>query len=153
MSALFAAFGLNGSLLLAQAVNFGIVLIALTYFLYKPINKLLDARQKKVAQGIEDANLAAEKLATADSVVSEKLSTAETEAETIMVSARDAATSEKARILKEAETRAAHVAADADARAKEASAKMLRESEKEVARLAILAAEKILRQGHAPKAT
>ena len=152
MQALFAAFGLNGSLILAQAVNFGIVLIALTYFLYKPINKVLDARQKKVAKGIEDANNAAEKLATADGIASAKLTTAETEAEGIMLSARDAAKSEKNRILKEAEDRAAHVAADADARAKEASAKMLRESEKEVARLAVLAAEKILRQGHSPKA-
>jgi F-type H+-transporting ATPase subunit b len=146
MQALFAAFGLNGSLILAQAVNFGIVLIALTYFLYKPVLKVLSDRQKKVAQGVEDAERAAEKLAQADSVASQKVSTAETEAEGIVLSARETATTERARILKEAEERAAGVAADADARAHEASAKMLRESEKEIARLAVLAAEKILRK-------
>jgi F-type H+-transporting ATPase subunit b len=146
MQALFAAFGLNGSLILAQAVNFGIVLIALTYFLYKPVLKVLSDRQKKVAQGVEDAERAAEKLAQADSVASARVSTAETEAEGIVLSARETATTERARILKEAEERAAGVAADADARAHEASAKMLRESEKEIARLAVLAAEKILRK-------
>ncbi len=146
MQALFQAFGLNGSLILAQAVNFGIVLFALTYFLYKPINKVLEARQNKVAQGVEDAERAAEKLAQADTMASEKVSTAETEAEGIMTSARETAAAERARILKEAELRAANVAADAEARAHEASEKMFRESEKEVARLAMLAAEKILKK-------
>ena len=149
MQALFAAFGLNGSLILAQAVNFGIVLIALTYFLYKPINKVLATRQQKIAQGVEDAERAAEKLAKADGIAAEKVSGAETEAEGIVVSAREAATTEKARIMKEAEARAANVAADAEARAQEASAKMLRESEKEIARLSVLAAEKIMQKAHA----
>ena len=146
MSALFGAFGINGSLLLAQAVNFGILLIALTYLLYKPVMKMLDARQQKVAQGVIDAERAAEKLATADTEAATVVSTAETEAESIVAGARETAGTEKTRILKEAETRAAAVAADADARAKETAAKVLRDSEKEVARLAILAAEKVLRK-------
>ena len=146
MSALFDAFGINGSLLLAQAVNFGILLVALTYFLYKPVIKMIDARQKKVAQGVEDAERAAQKLANADSEAAALVSKAETDADGIVAGARETAGSEKARILKEAETRAAAIEADADARAKEAAAKALRDSEKEVARLAILAAEKVLRK-------
>ncbi len=145
MQALFDAFGLNLPLLLAQIVNFGIVLVALTYFLYKPINKVLTERQQKIAQGVEDAERAAKKLATADSVAASKVHEAEEEAEGIVVSAREEATSQKSRIVKEAEARAAQVAADAEARAKETAAKALRDSEKEVARLAVLAAEKILR--------
>ncbi len=145
MAQLFAAFGLNIWLLLAQAANFAVLLVALWYFLYKPVIKMLDARQKKVAQGVQDAELAAEKLATADSKTAEMLSTAENEADGIVMSARETANAEKARIVKEAEVRAAALAADADARAKEAAAKSLRESEKEIARLAVLAAEKVLR--------
>ena len=57
----------------------------------------------------------------------------------------EAAGGEKARIVKEAETRAAAIDADAEARAKETAAKTIRESEKEIARLAILAAEKAMR--------
>ncbi len=64
-----------------------------------------------------------------------------------MASAREAATGEKTRITKEAEARAAAIAADADARAAETAAKALRESEKEIARLSVLAAEKVLRSG------
>jgi F-type H+-transporting ATPase subunit b len=146
MQALLGAFGISGSLLLAQAVNFAIVLVVLTYLLYKPVMKMLAERQAKIAQGVIDAEKAAEKLANADSEASSLVVKAETEAEEIVSGARDTAGAEKNRIVKEAEARAATIAADADARAKETAAKSLRESEKEVARLAILAAEKILRQ-------
>jgi F-type H+-transporting ATPase subunit b len=146
MQALFAAFGLNGALLLEQAVNFALILIVLTYFLYKPVMKMIADRQAKVAQGVLDAERAAEKLATADTVAAEKVSVAESEADGIVAGARETATTEKARIMKEAEARAAAVAADADARAKETAAKSLRDSEKEIARLAVLATEKVLRE-------
>jgi F-type H+-transporting ATPase subunit b len=148
MSALLGAFGISGSLLLAQAVNFAILLVALTYFLYKPVMKVLAERQAKVAQGVIDAQRATEKLASADSEASVVMSKAEGEAEGIVTSARETATTERARIVKEAEARAAAVAADAEARAKETAAKSLRESEKEIARLAILAAEKVLKGEH-----
>jgi F-type H+-transporting ATPase subunit b len=146
MSALLGAFGISGSLLLAQAVNFGILLIVLTYLLYKPVMKTLAERQAKVAQGVIDAERAAEKLATADGEAAERVSKAEGEADGIVMGARETATAEKARIVKEAEARAVAIAADADARAKETAAKSLRESEKEVTRLAILAAEKVIRE-------
>jgi F-type H+-transporting ATPase subunit b len=138
MGQLFAAFGVSVSLILAQAVNFGILLIALWYFLYKPIMKVLAERQAKVAQGVIDADRATE---TATVVKS-----AEVEADGIVKSARDTGKQERERIVKEADARAAAIGADAEARAKETAAKSVRESEKEIARIAILAAEKVLHQ-------
>ncbi|MDR3546987.1 MAG: F0F1 ATP synthase subunit B [Candidatus Pacebacteria bacterium] len=145
MQALFDAFGLNIGLLAAQVVNFVVLMVALWYFLYKPVMNMLAARQQKIAQGVEDAQRAAEKLAGADAEASEVVSKAEVEADGIVAGARETATAEKTRIVKEAEARAVAVAADAEARAKETAAKALRESEKEVARLAVLAAEKVIR--------
>jgi F-type H+-transporting ATPase subunit b len=134
MGQLFAAFGVSVSLILAQAVNFGILLIALWYFLYKPIMKVLAERQAKVAQGVIDTEAAT------------VVKSAEVEADGIVKSARDTGKQERERIVKEADARAAAIAADADARAKETAAKSVRESEKEIARIAILAAEKVLHQ-------
>jgi F-type H+-transporting ATPase subunit b len=145
MDQLFEAFGIDWKLLLAQAVNFGVLFIALTYLLYKPVMKTLEERQQKVAKGVEDAERATEMLATAGGKASEKVHEAEKEAEGIVASAREAATTEKSRIMKEAEARAAAVAVDAEARATEIAARALRESEKDIARLAILAAEKAIR--------
>lgn len=146
MDQLFGAFGINSQLLIAQLINFGVVFAGLSYFLYKPVMKTLDERRSKVAQGVVDADAAALKLATAGQEADTIVKSAEGEAEGIVSSARDAATTEKARIMKEAESRAAQVAADADARAKEVESKALRDSEKEIARLSVLAAEKVLRR-------
>ncbi len=146
MQQLFSAFGIDWHLLIAQAVNFGIVLIALWYFLYKPVLAMLEKRRDLVAKGVEDAARAGELLAGADGEASRRVSAAEGEAEKIVSSAREEAIAEKTRLLKEAETRAAAVAKDAEARAGEVAARAKRESEREVARLATLAAEKILKQ-------
>jgi F-type H+-transporting ATPase subunit b len=145
MAKLLDAFGINWSLLFAQAVNFGLVLVALRYFLYKPVLAMLEQRRAAVAKGVEDAATATAMLAGADTEVEKRVTSADVVAEQIVASAREAAQSEKARLLKEAEERAAAVARDAEARAQEVSAKSLRENEKEIARLAILAAEKVLK--------
>ena len=145
MEQLFTAFGIDGKLLLAQLINFGVLFIALTWLLYKPVMKTLDERRAKIAQGVEDAERASEKAAIADEEAAKVVKGAEVEAESIVSSARDLAGSEKARITKEAEARAEQIAKDAEARARETADKALRDSEKEVARLAVLAAEKVLR--------
>ena len=144
MTALFDAFGIKGSLLLAQAVNFAIVLLALWYFLYKPIGKVLAERQQLVAKGVEDAEEAREKLAQADTEAASRVGAADVEAEGIVKSARSEAAEERAKMLRDAEARAVQVAKDADARAAETAARQRRESEKDIARLSILAAEKII---------
>lgn len=144
MDALFAAFGLDAKLLLAQGVNFAILFVALWMLLYKPVMKTLDERAKKIAQGVEDAERAAEKLANADQEAAKVVAEADAKGAEALASAREAASAERTRLVKEAEVRAEAIAKDADSRAKEASAKMLRESEKEIARLAVLAAAKVV---------
>lgn len=146
MDQLLIAFGIDWKLLIAQAVNFGVLLVVLWLVLYKPVMKTLDERQKKVTQGVEDAERATEKLKGADTEAAHIVSKADTEASEIVSSARDAAGVEKTRLVKEAEARAAQIAADAEARAKETAAQSLRESEKEIARLAMLAAGKAMEQ-------
>lgn len=146
MEQLFDTFGIDWKLLVAQAVNFGILLVVLRYVLYKPIMKTLDERRAKIEQGVKDAEEASVKLAEADTEAGARIAAADTEAEALVANARDAASSEKSRIVKEAEERAMRLTADAEARAEESKAKALRESEQEIARLAILAAEKAMRK-------
>ena len=150
MQQLFSAFGIDWHLLIAQAVNFGIVLIALWYFLYKPVLAMLEKRREVVAKGVEDATRAQELLAGAGAESAKRVAAADEEAEHIVSAAREAGNAEKARLLKEAEARAVAVTKDAEERAKEVAARAERESEKEVARLAVLAAEKLLKKHYAP---
>jgi F-type H+-transporting ATPase subunit b len=146
MGELFATFGVNWKLLLIQAVNFGLLLAALRYFLYGPILKVIDERKAKISEGVENAAAAARKLETAETEKESIIKTANTEAEKIVAESKGYATEKGKEIVKEAEVESEAILADARARAEEAQRKALAESEAEVARLAILGAEKILHE-------
>lgn len=148
MQQLLSVFGVDWHLLIAQVVNFSIVLAALWYFLYTPVFKVLTERKNLIAKGIEDAARANEMLAGADGEAAKRIAAANAESEKMVSAARAAAQAEKVRLLKEAEERAATVAKDAEMRAQAELEKARRESEQEIARLAILAAEKVLKKRH-----
>ena len=146
MSALFAAFGISWQLLLIQAINFAVLLIVLTYLLYKPILRIIDERREKIAEGVRIAEAATRRLDEAKVEGDGIVGTAAREAEQLVASARTRADEKGSQIMKEAEARAADVLRDAEARAEEAKRMALSESSKEIARAAMLAAEKILRE-------
>lgn len=148
MDQLLGAFGIDWKLLIAQAVNFGIVLVALWYFLYTPVLKVLEDRRKVVAKGVADAQEAAATLAEADSEVTKRLTSADMEAQEITQRAKAAAAQTKANLLKEAEERAAQIALNAKKRAEEDAKRVRAESERDIARLAILASEKLMKGKH-----
>ena len=144
MADLLHTFGIEWRLLLLQAFNFGIVLLALNYFLYKPVFSMLAKRQELVAKGVQDAEDAGELLRGADAKAEASIQKADAEAGRVVAHAREVALAEKQRVLKESEERATAIASDAEARARETVERARKESEKEVARLAMLAAEKIM---------
>ena|SRR3989344_4545797 len=146
MSELFAAFGINWQLLLVQALNFGVLLYVLWYFLYTPILKLIDDRQKKIAEGVQTAEAAERKLADAKTESEGIVGGAAREAEALVASARGRADERAAEIVKMAEVRAAATTKEAAERAEEAQRQIMKESEREIARAAMLAAEKILKE-------
>ena len=146
MGALLDTFGIDWHLLTAQVINFAILAVALTWLLYKPVLKMVKEREQVIAKGVADAEESARRLSQADAEVARREKVAEAEASGIVERARHTATDERTKILSEAEERATRVASDAEARAKETVITALRESEKEIARLAILAAEKVMKK-------
>lgn len=56
-------FGIQPTLLLAQIVNFAIILFLLKRFFYKPITKALDDRKKRIEESLKNADVIEEKLA------------------------------------------------------------------------------------------
>lgn len=146
MHQLLVAFGIDWRLLLAQVINFGLLLVVLTYFFYNPLMRILEERKNVIARGVTDAKRAGEKLAKADGVAAMLVAKAENSAEDILKSARVEAQTEKTQLIKEADERAADIVAGTEARAKEVATKIVRESEREIARLAVLATKKILQE-------
>lgn len=144
MDQLFAAFGIDWKVLLAQSVNFGVLLVGLTYFLYKPILKLLKERQETIAKGVQDAEDAAKKVKEIDASRAETIQKAEREAEEIVGRGVSEGKTERAQIVERAQSQSDSILSDARQQADEIKRQALAQSEKEIAKTAVLAAEKIL---------
>lgn len=145
MSALFSAFGVNWHLLLVQLFNFALLLAALTYFLYRPILRIIDERREKIAEGVRTAALAQHRLEEAQQEGEKLVGDAAREAETLVTAARTRASEMGAEIVGSAESKAEALMRDAALKAEESKRRAMQESEREIAKAAMLAAEKILR--------
>lgn len=146
MGALFSAFGVDWQLLLIQLVNFALLLAALTYFLYRPILRIIDERREKVAEGVRLAEEADQKLEDAQSQSDMMVADAAKEAEGLVAAARSRASEMTAETSKAAEAKANAILKEAQAKAEEQKRLALQESSKEITRAAMLAAEKILQE-------
>jgi len=146
MGELFATFGLDVRLLVIQAVNFGITLVILWYFLYRPLLRIIGERKEKIVKGVRDAEAAALAVTEIEEKRTSMLSATEREAQGLVERATLEGKDERAKIIKTAQERSDAILADAKAEAVEMQRRALAESEKEMTRLAVLAAEKILRK-------
>ncbi len=145
MGELFATFGIDIQLLIAQIINFGILLVALWYFLYRPVMNMLEARQEKIKSGVADAEKAQERLHEIESERDSIITEATHSAEALVATSKTRAQEQAGEIIGAANTRAEHIVTDAQQRANDAKETALRESREEIGKAAILAAEKILR--------
>ncbi len=146
MDQIISAFGIDAKLIIIQLINFGILMVALGYFLYKPILRILDERAAKIAQGLKDAEAAAQAKAEADAEKQTILTKAHHEAGEVAKRAKVAAEATATDIVSGAQDKAAAVLVDAEAKREQIKVQALKESEKEIATLAVLAAEKVLRE-------
>ncbi|MFM2414401.1 MAG: F0F1-type synthase subunit b, F-type H+-transporting ATPase subunit b [Candidatus Parcubacteria bacterium] len=151
MNELINTFGLDWRLLLIQIVNFGILLFVLKRYLYGPVMNMLDERKRFIEQGIKDAEDAAQKNKMAEAEGRSLVAEATREGDSIIAKAQVRAEEKGATILTAAEEKAALLARDADMRAAEMKDKAMRESREEIAKAALLVAEKILRGETAKK--
>ena len=129
--------GIQWPKLIAQFVNFSIVLFVLWRFAYKPVFALLEARRQKIADGLTNAEKIKAELAATETERKRVLAEAGDQAAKLIEDARSAV----ARVT-EVETQKAIAAAEQIiAKAREAAAqdhaRMLAELKREVGRLVV----------------
>lgn len=98
-------FHIEGSLLLAQGINFIIVALALWFFALRPLLATVEERNRKIREGLQYAEEMKERLADAERQSEQKLREASEEAGKIVAKANDnaknfAATQQQAAIAK-----------------------------------------------------
>ena len=129
--------GISWPKLIAQTVNFGIILFILWKFAYRPVLKMLEERRQRVAEAMANAEKAKAELAKADGARQEIINQANAQATKLIEEARAAA----ARV-QEVETQKAIAAAkDIVEKARQATeaehARMLADLRREVGRLVV----------------
>lgn len=146
MESLIHAFGIDLKLITIQIINFVVLAGALTYLLYKPVLKILREREEKIKQGMADAEEA--KTAKLSALEDKKavIEAAHKEAEAVSKRAEDYANVRAAEIISEADKTAADTMKSASEKAEALREVARKESEAEIAKLAVLATEKILKQ-------
>ncbi len=146
MEEIVHAFGIDGRLIVIQMFNFGLLVLALWYFLYTPVLNMLAEREEKLKQGMLDAEKAKRAKEEADTEKNAVIKEARNEALTIVSQAKTHAEAKGADIVHDAEAKALRMIEDAKARGEEERAQARKASEAEIAQAAILAAEAILKK-------
>jgi len=143
---LFAALGLDIKILIAQFVNFAILIFVLYKFGYKPMFKFLEERKGKIEKGIKDSEKASKKLIEAEKQFDDKLHEAKKEAAQILEQASEQAEKRKKEILEKAKNEVGELINQGKATIQLEKEKVLKDIKKEVAELSVLVAGKILEE-------
>ena len=138
------ALGINLGLLIVQVIAFVIVFLTLQAWVYKPLLNMLDARRKKIGQGLEDARVAAEARADAEKEAARIHADAQAEAGKIVREATERAGIAAQDVKAAAEADAGKIRAAAVSEAEEERNRILGELRGQVAALAIAAAQKLV---------
>jgi F-type H+-transporting ATPase subunit b len=138
--------GINLPLLIAQVINFFIVLFVLRLFLYKPVLAMLDRRAERVREGLEAAEQSKERASQTETEVSQQLDQARQQGQALIAQAQEAAN----RIQEEARAQARR---DAETLLERARSEIqlerdqaIGELRKEFADITVTAAEKVIGQ-------
>ena len=136
--------GLNLGYLFVQIFNFAIIFVVLRAWVYKPILGLLERRRTAIAEGLEDARIAAEARQNAEQEAEVVLADAQAKASQIMRDANERAETQGKEVIAAAEAEAAKKREETLADVESERDRILGEMRGQVGALAIAAAQKLI---------
>lgn len=138
------ALGLNLGYLFVQIFNFAIVFVVLRAWVYKPILGLLEKRRNAIAQGLEDARIAAEARENAEKEARAIIAEAQTNAAQKVREATERAEATAREIAAQSEVEAVKIREAAIVEAGQERDRILADLRGQIASLAIAAAQKLV---------
>ena len=138
------ALGINLGLLIVQIIAFIIVFLTLNAWVYQPMLNMMETRKQKIAQGLEDARIAADARASAEKDAAKIVADAQIEASKIVKEATDRAATAGKDVKAAAEAEAVKAREGAMAEAQLERNRILGDLRGQVASLAIAAANKLV---------
>lgn len=141
---LLTKLGINWQLLIAQIVNFLILVFVLYRFAYKPILKILDDRTEKIEKGLKDAQTVQDKLLAIEDKEKKVLLTARKEAQKIIQQSENTALKNAKDLEISAKVQSGKILEDAKKQIEQEKNKAVKEAKTEIAELVMSATEKII---------
>jgi F-type H+-transporting ATPase subunit b len=141
-----SSLGLDGRALVFQIINFGLLLLILRAFAYKPVIRALEARRRKIEESLRTAEEVARAKSDLEVKMKQQLNEANRQAQTII----DGGQARADTLLKEAQERARTAAGQieeqAASRLAHQVASVRAELKQEAVQLVAAAAEQVLRE-------
>lgn len=141
-----AQLGIDWKLLLAQVVNFGILLFILKRYAYQPMLRLMDERSARIEQGLKDAEAAEKRLRSVEEEEKKILAGARQQAKELLVETDKAAKERDALKLSETEARVKKLFSDAETKLEDDRTRMIEDAKRELSETVMLAVEKLLKE-------
>ena len=138
--------GINLPLLIAFVVNFVILLALLGFFLYKPVLKMLDERQAKIKESMDQAEQIKEQTARSEEEIKAHLEAARKEGQALIAQAAQMSEKLKEEAKERAQKEAGILVGKAQTEIQQERDRAIDELRKEFSNIAILAAEKIINE-------
>ena len=138
------ALGINLGLLIVQIIAFSIVFLTLNAWVYQPLLNMMETRKQKIAQGLDDARVAADARADAEKQAAKIIADAQAEASKVVREATDRAAAAGKDVKSAAEAEALKARDAAMAEAEVERNRILGDLRGQVAALAVAAANKLV---------
>jgi len=136
--------GINLGYLLVQLFNFAVMFVVLNAWVVKPIVRMLEKRREVVAQGLEDARVAAEARANAEKEAAKIITEAQQKASEVLREASDRAQKVEVEVRQKAEAEAAKARESARAEVEQERNLILADLRGQVVTISIAAAQKLI---------
>ncbi|MFA5023745.1 MAG: F0F1 ATP synthase subunit B [Patescibacteria group bacterium] len=146
MESLISTFEIDGRLLLAQAINFAIVLAILYFFAFKPLVKTMTERTDKIDKSLKNADEIEKRLALTEKERTEIINAAKKQANLIIEEASQRGEDRKNELVAKAKEEIGQVINTEKEKIARDKAETLKEIKKEVAELVVMTVEKLLNE-------
>ena len=145
MEEVVKVFGLDLKLFIVQLINFGIVVFILTKLLYKPVLKAIDERRLVIEEGVNNAKKSVEIRATAEADADNIVREAKTNMSKQIDESKHELSEYRTKKMLEADSEKARLIKEAEMSALKLKESMIESSKEQIAKMAVLSAEKILK--------
>jgi F-type H+-transporting ATPase subunit b len=145
MEEIIKTFHLNIGGIVAQIINFSIVLFVLYKFAYKPLLIKMKEREDIIEKGLADAKKSQEQMAEVEAMREERILSAKKEAKELLNKAQLSAEKNKEEIIQRAREETNKIINEAKIQIQAEKEKMLKESRHQIGEVVALSLEKILK--------